>query len=194
MENTYKQLGAIFVKTLELAKGGAVRDMDKCLLEFYNDMETAPFNKELRKSGGVDAKLFREFTFEGGITRKTVRGKTATSQTRAMAALKKWVVNHGWKEGNRVKIGGVEYIVGGETSAEKNVGRLSLMLMWAYIGWAQHYSEMIGLDKDEASCPLSHKYRGILREQSTTLFFLTATNSTIAIVKTSSENSSENIN
>ncbi len=69
--------------------------MDRRLLEFYNKMETTPFFEELRTSGRADAKLFRKFTFEGEITsRKTFRGKTATSQTRAMAVLKKFVANH----------------------------------------------------------------------------------------------------
>ncbi len=87
-----------------------------------------------------------------------IRGETATPQTHAMATLKKWIVKFGWKVGNRVKIGGVEYIVRGETSAEKNIGKPSLVLMWAFIGWAQHYAEMIGLDSDVANCPLSDEY------------------------------------
>ncbi len=91
------------------------------------------------KVRGIDAELFHQHTFEGGITQKSLRGETVTPQTHAMAALEKWVGKYGWKIGNRVKISGVDYIVGGETSAEKNVGKPSSMLMWAFIGWAQHY-------------------------------------------------------
>ncbi len=41
MENTFKQLSAIFVKVLELAKGGEVRDTDRRFLQFFRDMQTA---------------------------------------------------------------------------------------------------------------------------------------------------------
>ncbi len=108
MENTYKQLAAIFVKTLELAKGGPVRDTDQCFLQFFRDMETARFFEELKTKGRVDTKLFKEITFEGEITsRRMLRGETATMQTHAMAALKKFAMEHAWKEGNKVKIRGV---------------------------------------------------------------------------------------
>ncbi len=46
MENTYKQLGAILVKTIELAKGGTVRGTDTHLLEFYEETQSAPFFKD----------------------------------------------------------------------------------------------------------------------------------------------------
>ncbi len=68
MENTYKQLGAILVKTIEQAKGGTVRGTDTHLLEFYEQTQSAPFFEELRRSGGIDAQLFRQHTFEGRIT------------------------------------------------------------------------------------------------------------------------------
>ncbi len=84
-------------------------------------------------------------------------------QTHAMAALKKFATEHTWKEGNKVRIGGVNYTIGGETSAEKNVGKPTSMLMWAYIGWAQHYSELVGLDADRANCLLPETYRKIIR-------------------------------
>ncbi len=81
-----------------------------------------------------------------------------------MAALKKFATDCAWREGNKVKIGGIEYVIGGETSAEKNVGKPSSGLMWAYIGFAQHYSEMIGFDADRANCPMSEEYRNIIRD------------------------------
>ncbi len=165
MENTYKQLSAIFLKTLELAKGCPVRDMDQRFLQFFRDMETTQFFEELKSKAGIDTKLFREITFEGEISsQKSFRGETATMQTCATAALKKFAMDCAWREGNKVKIGGVEYVIGGETSAEKNVGKPSSMLMWAYIGFAQHYSEMIGLDADRANCQMSELHRDIIRD------------------------------
>ncbi len=165
MENTYKQLSAIFLKVLELAKGGPVRDTDHRFLQFYKETETAQFFEELKSKGRIDAKLFKEITFEGeNSSRRSLRGETVMMQTCAMAALKKFATDYAWKEGNKVKIGGVEYVIGGETSAEKNVGKPSSNLMWAYLGFAQHYSEMIGLDADRANCQMSELHREIVRE------------------------------
>ncbi len=142
MENTYKRLGAILVTVVGQAGKGQVQDTDQALLAIYESIKNVQYFEYLEKSSAIDHQILMAIQFGEGPDRSTLRGETATPSTRAMAALKEWNDKYGVKRNHTVEIGGVKYVIGGKTSAQKSLGRPDNQGLWCLVGSTGHYVQL----------------------------------------------------
>ncbi len=115
MENTYKKVVAILVAAIDRAgKGKPVLNTDPNLLALFDETINAPFFDELMSSSQIDKNIYKNLQFRVGESRETSRGHTATRQTQAMQALKKWNKQFSERTSHTVEITGVKYQFGGD--------------------------------------------------------------------------------
>ncbi len=95
MENMYRQLVGILVTVTEQAGTGPVQNMDESLLDLYQETRSVPYFKQLLNSNRADQQIYKNIHF--GVGEGQQASGTATPQTRAMAALKKWHNKFGLK-------------------------------------------------------------------------------------------------
>ncbi len=75
-------------------------------------------------------------------------------------ALREWSDKYGADRNHTVKIGGINYTIGGKTAAQKSLGKPDNPTLWCIIGWTGHYAQLI---KKEGAERISNDHRAALK-------------------------------
>ncbi len=165
MENSYREVAKVLVSTIDKAgRGKVVRNTDQSLLVLLDETIDNPFFKELMENRQADHDVYRNLPFGSGDPRKVTETETATRQTLAMEALRKWNSMEGTRTNHTVLIGGVNYQFGGATANQKSIGKPKEHKFWSFIGTAGHWAKIVNGEVRPENARFTKDHMKIIRD------------------------------